>query len=235
MRYGKRSYKRTSRPRKRSFKRKRTYRRVPKTVKKYVRRAVNSNIETKYKISTVDNLVARPNYNQDTVTNIQWPSQGTTDISRIGDKIRVINIKLWFEWSQAVNNDITRLRLIIVQGKDTYWTATDAILDVNYNNEESIIHAPYQHDLRSTYNVLWDKVYTINGTEISRAITDPSPKYYQVVNFRPKSKVIKFVSGSSTQVVNNIYVMWVSDKGIVALSSQGPLIYWNSIVTFKDA
>lgn len=209
--------------------------RVGKTVKRYVRRAINGHIETKFKTSAVDNMLSRPNYNQDAVTNITWPSQGTTDTTRIGDKIRVINIKLWFEWSQAVNNDITRLRLIIVQGKNYNWTATDAILDNNYNGEESIIFAPYVQDLKAEYTVLHDKVYTINDTDISRAITDPSPKYFQVVNFRPKSKVIKFLSGSATAVVNDIYVMWVSDKGIVALSSMGPLIYWNTFVTYKDA
>lgn len=194
-----------ARHRRRRHRSKRT--KVAKSVKKYVNKKIHQDDETKFfDRTTVAGVGLYDTFsssgNQYELSN---PAQGTTDSTRVGDKLRLRGLRLRFT---LVPGDTTQTcRIIVYQYKGNSSLHTPAISEVlqsAYIGVDSPL-APFTHDYRNQFIILMDKTITLDS------VSHPVKSYKKKVPLKYAKKQIAFTAGS-TDGSNKVYMIAISDS-----------------------
>lgn len=135
---------------------------------------------------------------------------GTTDITRIGDKITNKFIDVRWQWQAGDTRNVARM---------VFYVAREGATSTQPFETDSSVEAPmshYTHDLKGKYKILYDKTLTLcqNGSNS------------QVTGFKriPMYNMVTQYSAASTTVVKNcVYMALVSDSA--AITHPNPIIH----------
>lgn len=188
-----------------------------KKEKKQVKSLINSGRENKYH----DTLLAVTEEYGGTVYSISDVPVGDTDITRDGDQFtqRSLRIK-----GKCVVADATNIvRFIVFRWKQNDTPDVAKILSSTYVGSIRAPYAPFHHDGRTNFTVLYDKMLV---TDTYNPIRVFDTKW---INLRDKKQYM--VAGSSTEGKNKIYVLVISDSAAEA----SPLFEQVSRLTFTDS
>lgn len=176
---------------------------VRPAVKKYVKGQLRKRIERKF-VNRAFNL------SPDTTGTISKfmdtaPAPGTSDIQRIGDRIRLTSLDMRYTLIHADNTNFTRV--IIFQWKDDDSNYTPVLTDVIVGGGNAMVQ-PIRHDQRKAgmINVLYDRVHgqSLNGS--NAAIF--RKKFFT----RGFARDIQFINATQ-KGVNQLYLLAISDSG----------------------
>lgn len=137
--------------------------------------------------------------------------QGTTDSDRSGDQIALRSIEIQWGWyidgSVIPSTELTNIvRIIVFQWIPDTVPVRDNILSIGVTTPPSLYpHAPYNHDKRFQFRILYDKKQHLSYYGPAVAIGRK-----RITRF-PQRK-IQFQSGT-TVGTNQIYVLYLSDSG----------------------
>jgi len=203
---------------------KKTYRKksfkVPKSTKRYVKKAIQKEIETKY----IDYLGSVPQaktpMNIIQFTNIP---QGITDQNRIGDVVTLRGIRINLTIDGTNPTDIYRVIFFQWKPNTSLVTPTGATLLADVITVPWL--SPYFHDLQSQVIILWDKTFTTN------LVSRPQLIYKKKIKIKWAKKKISFLAGSSFLSTNAIFMATVSDS----VTGNNPTLQYYIRVYYDDA
>lgn len=197
----------------------RTYRkRAGPPVYRAIRQVLSKRAEKKhFSITSTQN----PDWSG-TILDLSNISQGSTDLTRDGDSatIRTLHIK-----GHLGNNDTYNIvRLIVFQ-----WTSNSNVdaptvgklLDSTLLGTVYATHAPYNHDRRSQFRVLWDKTFT--------AYADKPVVLFDTKYLRAVTPRIQYIA-AGTEGFNKLYMCMISDSSAVS----HPPVVLSSKLNFAD-
>lgn len=205
-------------PQKRSFRRKRTYRRgLTPTQKKQVKKIAQAPMERKrwpvyhegLPISTthfVDDLLAVP--------------QGDTEQSRDGDAIKITYSKIM---GQIIGNDSTNIvRMTIIRWRANSVPTAAEIYDDTTINANGALFSPFNHKFRDQFVVLKDRYFKVEGATYGNI----QKMFYVTLKSQPKT----VFNGNLTTGMNKIYIIWSSDSG----TANHPTITYRGDIHYLD-
>lgn len=139
--------------------------------------------------------------------SIPLPSIGNSDSTRIGNKVRIMNPKLFMGiqyrevnnsaagyYNSTLNNRGIQVRLIAVQAKVPHSSVpqlSDILQNVNFEsqiNSMMMMREPFQIGITSRFHILMDKRMTVNA--------DSPTKSYRF-SVKPKSRSVVWEDGQS--------------------------------------
>lgn len=210
------------------FKRKRRTgrKKVPKTVKKYVKRAIQSEIERKESSVTGTNSLSTTAAMIDLSAQI---TQGMTDRQRIGDKMKPKYLQVNILLTVAdLSNFIRVIFFVWKQNTILASPVTNLILDDTGALVPTL--ALYNHDTKaaSNYKILKDKTYYL-ATQAHG--NDANPE--KIVKFRINLKncPASYYDAGNATGSNHIFMCLVSDSGAVS----HPTAVWTVHMSYTDA
>lgn len=206
-------------------------------VNNIVKQQLAENIESKYKKTTTELTGVGTTASIINLCNIPI---GTTDITRIGDRIdlSVLRTKLFFE-SKAESDTF---RVVIFQWhvdntQDTMSTSTDlqGVLSAfqsgtgtSANAVANLLDMYYVDNLKGgKFTIIHDKLYTVSTEDPVKHVE----LKYNLYKDRKTKKSVHYKGGSPASGYNLIYMAVFSDSTI----APNPEFAQQSIVTFKDA
>jgi len=190
---------------------------VGKSVKKYVKRVLDSQVEDKYIDSTITALT--PSYTP-TVGQLGLPFQGTGEDDRIGDKIKPTSIVIEGN-IQGPNTHV--FRLVVFKWKPYSTPVAGDIFTSAFLGTFNAVNAPYEYKSRDMYQILYDKKFDISAS-------GPNIKSFRKVIRSKKLSPINFTGTNTTTGTNKIWYALMQD-GIATLNS----VYMNMRIFYEDA
>lgn len=176
--------------------------------KTYVKKMINKDIETKYHDLS---LAAQPysiSLGATQIIELSIPAQGTTDLTRIGDKITIRGLDIRMHLTSSDTYNI--IRCIIFQWYPNTSITSAPVGSQILNDVTTYPYiSPYVHDYTNQYGVLYDKMFTLSS--LADTIT-------RVVKIKPRLKYCKKTinfSAAGTNGSNKLYMLLVSDSGAV--------------------
>lgn len=158
-------------------------------------------------------------------------AQGTTDTTRIGDEIKLHNIKMNFLVKGNTSaNSYNFLRVILFVWKlDTSLSGNPNLTNVLSPALVGGVSAPasqYLHDNREDYQILWDKTYKVDST-----LDNTTQSIVHIQKFRDLDhlKGIQYILAGTT-AINKVYIGFISD-GLVTI----PSITGSTRITYTDS
>lgn len=155
------------------------------------------------------------------VASITDVPQGTTDLTRIGDKLHIHSIEIRMQMkvgmiaapNVAGTNQLMG-RVILFQWKDDDTPTVGNILEV------ADPMSPFDHDRKVKRKVLMDRTFTLSG-QVGTANTNycyrdiiVSKKYLNLRRLPGEGVNVSF-QGASTTGVNKIYILFIADYSTV--------------------
>jgi len=179
---------------------KKTYKKkVPKTVKAYVKRTIAARVEDKYVDSVWESL--SPNYTfNSNITAITNPIVGTSDNQRIGDKIRPVKLQVT---GQMYGTNSHVIKVILFRWHPNSVPTGNDIMDSTYTTTFRAPWAPFNHANRSMYTIL-----KVKQLQISATGSQNQPFKFNIS--RKKLASIQYLNGGVTGT-NLIYCLMVQD------------------------
>lgn len=156
--------------------------------------------------------------------------QGVGERARVGNTVRPKRLKLRVHCGIADNTNMVRMIVFRWHPSAAAGVPTPAsILD----NTAPTIHLgttnaplmPHNWDDRSMFTVLWDRTFVLDSQAPQQAVLTLD------LYGKKMSPRISYVDGSTTAVMNGLYVLYVSDSGIAT----HPILTFSSELTFEDA
>jgi len=194
-------------------------RRVGKTVKRYVKRAIDNLIEDKWLDTRLANATT-PNYTG-ILTNIGVPSAGTGQGQRIGNSIKPKYLKIW---GQYYGTNEHMLRIIIFQWHGIDIPVANQIMDPLYGGTFGVCQAPLNPVISGNrqYTVMYDKVLK-TGTANGRF-------NFPIKRNLKKMRKMTFSTATGAGLTNLVYMLTFQD-GFATLNT---LDLWARFV-YEDA
>lgn len=157
------------------------------------------------------------------VTHLTAVPQGDTDQTRDGDQLTIRSLELkWQAFTGFTNSTTTydffnRVRCLVVQW---YPQTTPVLGDILLSVGNGAHIAPYNHDTRFQFKVLYDSTKTVdqtlfyNGTTTFGMSTGNSESQLitKRINRGYKQRRVQFVGGTVTAPSNGLYLIFVSDS-----------------------
>lgn len=191
-----------------------------------VKRLVTRRAELKYHSRTWNGQTfgVGNNYFLDDLTNV---AAGTTDTTRIGDKIQLSRIEYQMSLFPLTATSTHTVRVIFFQYKPNdaaQLTSIDGIVD---NGATGVIDpwSPYDHDFKTDYTIISDRTYQLNPNQ-STIISLGLKK----LNVKKVRHDITFDAGA-TFGGNHIYVAFITNSPIAA----PPSVYGRARIYFRDS
>lgn len=135
--------------------------------------------------------------------------QGTTDQQREGDQLTIRSIEVNWSWngSSLTTPDQSNIgRIIVFQWfPATVPSAANILADLT---PAYVTLSPYNHDSRFQFKILLDKKSPIS-------LNGPSVTYNRRYIKGGMKRKIQYIAGSSVVAANMIYVLMVSDSGVI--------------------
>lgn len=193
--------------------------------KSYVQKIVRKEQETKYhdlSLASQPYLVAMAST---TIVDLCAISQGTQDIQRIGDKIRLRSLDMRVQILCADSTNVVRF-IIFQWHPNTTITATDPQgSQIIADTATYPFLSNYVHDYQNQFIVVYDKVW---GSELT------SDSANRVMHIRPSLKYVRKqvnYTGATTSGSDKLYLLMVSDSG----SATHPSVKVQARIRYDDA
>ncbi|AXH74174.1 MAG: capsid protein [Cressdnaviricota sp.] len=218
-----------------------------KRQKKQVRRLATIGKELKFAITFSANGVAVTSAG--TIYDLTNVAQGTTDTSRVGDRLTLCGkMELFLQFvgpeslTGLVNDIYNTIRIVVFQLKEKAVAGTNPITtDIFLNGPTGAadVLSLYNHDNRQIYTILKDVVInlvnnqnsTVGGTGFTTAQSNHIwTKKLMIPMGKKVRKDIQYISGGNNGY-NKIFMMVFSDSG----AAPNPTMTGNSKVFFRDA
>lgn len=225
---------------KRAFKRK--ARKVAKSTKQYVKKAMDRGKEDKY--IDVNQVIAESTAATDNVGSVVLLSpcsQGLTGGNRIGEVIMAkhlnftLDVESYYNDASGLQITDTKLRVIVFQDRmirsSTLPSVSDVLETVAYNSPINRVASNTKR-----FRILMDKLFDLdpkyNNPTATQAVTIYSPQTSQLIRkfCKLNNKIIYSGATTSTQK-NNVYVLYLSDRS----TAHAPAVNMYSRITFEDA
>lgn len=149
-------------------------------------------------------------------------SQGTTDITRTGDRIRAK--RLWFSGKvigNAAQTGITAGRVLVVCWNPVGTGAVNAPVAAQII-QHSATYGPYgsySRDFGDSFQVIYDAVFSVTPASTTSEA--------EIMHFdRALTIDMEFVAGATTPAVNNFYIFFLSDAAANQASMQFSATTW---------
>lgn len=149
-------------------------------------------------------------------------SQGTTDITRTGDRIRAK--RLWFTGKvigNAAQTGITAGRVVVVCWNPVGNAAVNAPI-ASQVIQHSATYGPYgsySRDFGDSYQIIYDAVFSVTPASTTSEA--------ELIHFdRSLTIDMEFVAGATTPAVNNFYIFFLSDAAANQASMQFSATTW---------
>lgn len=182
-------------------------------------------MDRRFKYSVLETTLAGSNATSATPTSLVTISQGTTDITRTGDRIRAR--RLWLSGKVTGNSAATgpiTSRVMIVLWNQPGVGAVNAPVasQVMQGSAGYLPYAAYSRDYGDAYQVIYDVLLETNPV----STTAKTPMFH----FDREILVdMEFNAGSTTPGTNNLYLFHVTDSGI-----NQPTVLWQSTLWYED-
>lgn len=195
-------------------------------VKSIASRTLNKRAEKKYHLYTESSLsTSYASYHIQSLTDVPQETTNATDTKRDGDSIyaRTVRVQGRIYINQTTPAD-SIVRVLIFRwlpnsGNDA--PDENSILSSAYTATARNVVAPYHHDMRRKYKVLYDKRFLLNEN-------GPSVKLFDTKYLMLRHK-INYVAGSTTSGANKIYILVTSDN-----NTNIPVVSYVSKFTLND-
>ncbi len=163
-------------------------------------------------VKKIKNNIEMKFFDQNNVLNVSWLSnnvsniiavpQGQTDSSRIGDVLAAKSFRLSLCLTSLTVASVFRVIL--------YWDKQNLISTVgdllHVTGSSMVVNSAYNHDNRSRYIILLDKLWTLQDPATSVALKTFT-RWFSL-----KNKQVKYAAASTTVLTNNLKLFLISDK-----------------------
>lgn len=199
---------------------------MEKKMRKVAKQVYNANTEVKYHDRHDGSL---PISDSPSLLNCSIIGQGTTDISRVGDKIVAVSAQLRYilrQPSSATQN--TNCRIIYFQWFDfnNSPSYSDIISPIGVPNADNILSAQYNHDKKSQYRILYDKMIDLPPASQDNSVVNV------VRTLKLREKKLEFLA-SGTAARWGIWCILISDYANAQPNK--PLFTHTLRLNFRDA
>jgi len=207
----------------------------------FSRKVLEKAAEKKYIITEITNLALDQTATANaTIFSLTTVPAGQTDTSRIGDQVTIRSL----EFNYSINQELpgtshlfAYCRIILFQWfeNDAYDTVTlDKILATVPSPAYRYL-APYAHDFRYQFRILYDKTHIMVNTSAATGFTNNSytPSVHVMLTQFPKNR-IQYVAASSTGV-NNIYCLALGTAAQGDATNTKPKFQFECKFNFSDA
>ncbi len=154
-----------------------------------------------------------------TLSSISNPPQGNTDVTRVGDALRLKEVG--FRYNFTFGDNIQVCRMILFQWiPNSVPTVTNILLAIGTALAPL---SPYNVDTEAQYKILYDKIWYLNN------VANPQ-NGEEVLITKGFNQLQDFFAGGTTGS-NQIYKLFISDSG----AAPNPSLNSESIVRYTDA
>lgn len=160
---------------------------------------------------------------------------GTSDISRVGDNIRLKYIDIRGLLTNTTVNPFNG-RIIVVRCKynlESLITTTNAgnlIMDSNYSSGVNAYNAPLDNDNSYGIKVLWDYRFNINPSSNLSGVSTSMTQQRMFRKRIPINANVEYYHGTTTNVKNGIYAFLISESA----TSTGQYVHWVARMHYID-
>lgn len=190
--------------------------RISKSFASKVNQIISKDVEKKYLPYVNSNAVTTTPQIQ-TLSEVPQSAGNSTDVTRIGDTIRIRSLQ--FNYTIAIGDTTNFVRLIFFQWKPT---TTPVASNILLDTVTSPWLSPYNHDYRQSFIVIKDAFHKLDVN---------IPVVYNRLMFTQfMLRKIQYVAATVTGS-NKLYVLLVSDSGAAA----HPVASWSGKFNFTDA
>lgn len=174
--------------------------------KKFVYKAINRNLEKKFRDLQFE---AQISWTGNVFGGISDIFVGTTDTTRIGDKLRMKALRMRYSWE--VSDTFNRCRLIVFQWTQNTASILPAVGDIleNAGSSTTGVFSPYRHDTGSNYRILYDSMMHVDTDD---------PQKFRNVSIplrRCKTRRISYVGGSA-EGTGKLFLLVITDSSAVS-------------------
>lgn len=157
-------------------------------------------------LSSVDITDKGNGTNQVFVVNA--PAQGDTDISRDGDKLRMLSLALRGNLIVADTTNVVRMIVFQIYDGGVSGLLEDVIEASDSSGRQW--RSPYKHDNAGKFKILYDRTYSL-GDASKQQVT-----FNKLIRFSGKNAYVGFLNGTTTIQKNTVYVAFVSDSAAIS-------------------
>lgn len=175
---------------------------LTKRQKKQVERIIKSKQELKYH-NVSDQVTVN---DTGTVFNISQIAQGDTDQTRDGDALLATSIHCKFQVGRADNTNMMRVILFRWLAEDTSTIDPPTMTKILQTTGSVQPMAQLNHDFRSKFQVLYDRIVTVDQVA--------NDQYFWQINKKLAKVPMRFSAGT-TNGKNKIWMLAVSDSSTV--------------------
>lgn len=179
-------------------------------------RRLKDMVNTEYKFYDVNNA-SSPDYTG-SLSTLNTPSQGQTDITRIGDSIKVQNLVI--RGSIAVGGAANSLRMMILWDSQAKSSVTSDVLQ--YVGSVYAPFSPKNYDKRFQTKILHDKVYTLVPN------SDSALRIFDLVI--PIDQHTQFEGGTSTINTGALKILLISATTVPS----APSVTYQARISYTD-
>lgn len=195
-------------------------RNLGKYVNSKIYKALNKTIEQKYLDTFVDGTTGIV-FGTALIVKVSAPTQGTSDIQRVGDRIKAMALN--FKYNCVAADTVNRMRVSVIRWQEDDGSTLPSNSQI-YQNITSNIQSFFNYDNISSgrFKVLYDKVEDIE-------LTNGNAQMYRHKYIKLKGTKIGFTGSTSGR--GHLYVIVNSDSGLTPHPSFDGLCRF----TYKDA
>jgi len=197
-----------------------------KASKSYVKRAINSHMETKYHdVDVTDPATITPVTGE--VHDLANIPVGSTNITRIGNQITLTKLQIRCHLRTGISQPRGEyVRVMVVQQKNQ--NNTELTLAQILEPESKKVIQQYLYDNRQEYKILYDRVHRLApGTEESQ-------KFLNINLYKNLGRMSLVGTGSAANGKNKIQVYFLSSQPVEATGAQLPDYVFTSRLFYKD-
>lgn len=195
---------------------------VPASTKKYVKRVVGGNIETKH-ISAVSGVISVSD--TPAVYTTIYPTFGIGGDQRIGDKIKMASFN--FKYSMYLSDPSNLMRVILFQWcNNSVISGTPTAAQVLQSATTYSWLSQINQDSRQNIKILYDRTHTMNDSDQKQITRSVNINKFRVRN-------LEFASTAAQNCLHKgeIYLLLVSDSAAIV----HPTFVWRFMLKYKDA
>jgi len=179
----------------------------------------------KYKYCILESSLAGSNATSATPLNLVGINQGTTDITRTGDRIRAK--RLWFSGkvtgSAAATGPIAARVVVVVWNPPATGGVNNPVASQVIQHSASYgPYGSYSRDFGDSYQVVYDARFSVNPVSTTQE--------FETFHFdRALTVDMEFTAGATTPTTNTFFVFLLTDSGI-----NQPTMVFSSTVWYED-
>lgn len=202
------------------------------SIKKTVKAVIASKNEEKYfdlKFSLTSTDVYNPS-----ITQLSGIAQGVSDSQRVGDSVKPTSLDIRGNIYASVNGALGQtIRIIVFQWRPSLGSYAPSLSAILNNGSTTDGYQPFyqlNRDTRSQYKILADRTYMLLGsTYASGQQTSLAGKYVHL-KMKLKQPKIQWQAASTTNQMNGLYMVILSDTGVTEMSSNfvSRLMYYDT-------